>query len=46
MANLLGGMVSIPLDKELQVEELESCLLRSKADVLVFDEKYIENIDK
>lgn len=46
MANLLGGMVSIPLDKELQVEELESCLVRSKADVLVFDEKYLENIEE
>jgi long-chain acyl-CoA synthetase len=46
MTNLLGGMVSIPLDKELQVEELESCLVRSKADVLVFDEKYLENIEE
>jgi len=46
LANLLGGMISIPLDKELQVEELESCLVRSKADVLVFDEKYIENIEE
>lgn len=46
LANLLGGMVSIPLDKELQVEELESCLVRSKADVLVFDEKYLENIEE
>ncbi len=44
LANLLGGIVSIPLDKELQVDELESCLARSKADVLVFDEKYVENI--
>lgn len=44
LANLLGGIISIPLDKELQVEELESCLERSKADVVVFDEKYIENI--
>ncbi|MCI8272704.1 MAG: AMP-binding protein [Clostridia bacterium] len=43
-ANLLGGIISIPLDKELQVDELESCLSRSKADVVVFDEKYIENI--
>ena len=34
-ANLLGGIVSIPLDKELQVDELESCLERSKADVVV-----------
>ncbi|MCI8760078.1 MAG: AMP-binding protein [Clostridia bacterium] len=46
LANLLGGMVSIPLDKELQVDELESCLIRSQADVLVFDEKYIENIEE
>lgn len=46
MSNLLGGMVSIPLDKELQVEELESCLVRSEADVLVFDEKYLENIEE
>lgn len=46
LANLLGGIVSIPLDKELQVEELESCLVRSKAEVLVFDEKYRENIEE
>ena len=46
LSNLLGGIVSIPLDKELQVDELENCLVRSKADVLVFDEKYIENIEE
>lgn len=46
LANLLGGMVSIPLDKELQVDELESCFVRSKADVVVFDEKYKENIEE
>lgn len=46
LANLLGGIVSVPLDKELQVDELESCLLRSKADVVVFDEKYIDNIEE
>lgn len=46
LANLLGGIVSIPLDKELQIDELESCCIRSKADVLVFDEKYIENIEE
>ncbi len=45
LVNLLGGIVSIPLDKELQIVELENCLIRSKADVLVFDEKYIENIE-
>ncbi len=46
ISNLLGGMLSIPLDKELQVDELESCLMRSKAEILVFDEKYIENIEE
>lgn len=46
LANLLGGILSIPLDKELQVDELESCLARSKADVLVFDEKYLENVEE
>ena len=46
LANLLGGIVSVPLDKELQVDELESCLERSKADVVVFDEKYVENIEE
>jgi len=39
LANLLGGMVSVPLDKDLQYEELESSLMRSKADCIVFDEK-------
>lgn len=42
---LLGGMISVPLDKELQVEELEDSLVRSKADAIVFDEKYEEKIN-
>ena len=46
LANLLGGIVSVPLDKELQVDELESCLERSKADVVVFDDKYTDNIEE
>ena len=46
LSNLLGGIVSVPLDKELQVDELESCLERSKVDVVVFDEKYVENIEE
>lgn len=39
LANLLGGIVSVPLDKDLQYDELESSLIRSKADAIVFDEK-------
>ncbi len=39
LTNLLGGIVSVPLDKDLQYDELESSLIRSKADCVVFDEK-------
>ncbi len=46
LTNLLGGNISIPLDKDLQYEELESSLIRSKADVIFFDEKYADNIAK
>lgn len=45
MSNMLGGMVSVPLDKDLQIEELESSLIRSKADIIVFDEKLLEKIE-
>lgn len=33
-------MVSVPLDKELQIGELEDSLIRSKAKAIVFDGKY------
>jgi len=46
MSNLLGGMISVPLDKDLQEEELESSLIRSKAKVLIFDEKLEEKVKK
>ena len=46
MSNMLGGMVSVPLDKDLQSEELESSLIRSKADLIVFDEKLLEKIEE
>ena len=44
LANMLGGIVSIPLDKDLQYEELENSLMRSKADCIIFDEKLNERI--
>lgn len=44
LANLLGGIVSIPLDKDLQQDELESSLIRSKADGIIFDEKLTDKI--
>ena len=46
VSNLLGGMVSVPIDKELQLKELEDSLIRSKVEAIVFDEKYKENILK
>ena len=46
ITNLLGNIVSVPLDKGLQLGELESSLIRSKADAIVFDEKHIEKIKK
>ena len=39
VTNLLGGIVSVPLDKDLQYEELETSLIRSKAECIIFDDK-------
>ena len=44
ISNLFGGIVSVPIDKELQLNELEDSLIRAKVDAVVFDEKYEENI--
>lgn len=46
ISNLFGNIVSVPIDKELQLNELEDSLVRSKVDAIVFDEKYEENILK
>lgn len=42
---MLGGMVSVPLDKDLQYDELENSLIRSKADCIIFDEKHLDKIE-
>lgn len=39
VTNLFGGIISVPLDKDLQLEELERSLIRSKADAVIFDPK-------
>lgn len=44
LSNLLGGIVSVPLDKDLQYDELENSLIRSKADCIIFDEKLTDKI--
>ena len=44
VTNLLGNIVSVPLDKGLQIGELELSLIRSKADAIIFDEKNLDEI--
>ena len=46
LANMLGGIVSVPLDKDLQYDELEGSLIRSKADCIIFDEKLTDLINQ
>ena len=41
---LFGNMVLVPLDKDLEEGELENCLVRSKAEAIVFDEKLIDKV--
>ena len=44
VTNLLGNIVSVPLDKGLQIGELELSLIRSKADAVIFDKKNLDEI--
>lgn len=46
LSNLLGGIVSVPLDKELQTDELENSLIRSEASAIVFDAKLKDIIEE
>ena len=42
LSNLLGNIVSVPLDKGLQIGELENSLIRSEVEAIVFDHKLEE----
>lgn len=44
LSNLLGNIVSVPLDKGLQLGELENSLIRSEVQAIVFDEKLLDII--
>ena len=44
LSNVFGSNVSIPLDKDLQVDELENSLIRSKAEAIIFDTKLLPSI--
>lgn len=46
LSNLLGGIVSVPLDKGLQIGELEDSLIRSEVESIVFDEKLKDIIEE
>ena len=46
LSNLLGGIVSVPLDKGLQLDELENSLIRSEVSAIVFDAKLKDIMEK
>ncbi len=43
---LSGVGITVPLDKGLKEEEIISCLVRSKADCIVFEKEYLEIMKK
>lgn len=46
ITNLVGNIISIPLDPGLMEGELETSLIRSKADVIIFDLEHKDLIKK
>ena len=46
VATINGTGIVVPLDKGLPEQEIESSLIRSKADVIIFEESYIDMIEK
>ena len=44
LAVTTGGMVIVPLDKALPENELESLILRSKAEAIICEPKYIDAV--
>jgi len=45
LANVMGGIVSVPLDKDLQENELSDSLKRSGAEAIVYDVKYADKVE-
>ena len=46
IAVLSGVGIVVPLDKGLPPQEIEDSIVRSEADCIIFDEKYIDTIDE
>lgn len=43
---LFGGMVAVPLDKDLTELEIENSLIKSKAECIIYEKKYEEIIER
>ncbi len=43
---LLGGIVAVPLDKALTDIEIENSIIRSKVDAIIYEEKYVDIVNK
>ena len=43
---LLGGIVAVPIDKDLEFGEFENSLVRSKADCIIYDSKFEDDLKK
>lgn len=46
VAILMGDMTAVPLDKGLTDTEIRNSLMQSKADAIIFEEKYFEIINQ
>ncbi|MBR1797902.1 MAG: AMP-binding protein [Clostridiales bacterium] len=46
LACLFGGIVSVPIDKELPLGEMEDSLIRAEVDAVIFDVKNKEQIEQ
>lgn len=46
MATACSGLVCVPLDRSLPEYEFRSLLVRSESDILIYDKKYEESIEK
>ncbi|MCQ2516043.1 MAG: AMP-binding protein [Saccharofermentans sp.] len=46
VACLMGGIVSVPIDKELPLQEMEDSLVRAEVDAIMFDVKYVDAINE
>lgn len=46
MAITIGDMVAVPLDRALPSNEIENLIIRSEADAVIFDKKYLDTFNR